>query len=76
MFWLQFRKRLIEKSKDGTLKAVGNGEQSTALAVSKKRGRWDQQQTAPDENLAPAKKKATWEAEVRHIGSIENSTKK
>jgi hypothetical protein len=45
------------------LKPVGNAE--PIVTVSKKRGRWDQQQGLPDENAVPIKKKATWDnAEV------------
>lgn len=47
---LKLRKKLIEKSKDGTLKAI-NGEVKSA---PKKRGRWDQ---TVDEAMTPAKKK-------------------
>lgn len=46
----QLRKKIIEKSKDGSLK-VSNGEVKSA---PKKRGRWDQ---TVDEALTPAKKK-------------------
>lgn len=44
------RKKLIEKSKDGSLKII-NGE---AKSAPKKRGRWDQ---TVDEAMTPAKKK-------------------
>ncbi|KAJ9601102.1 hypothetical protein L9F63_000737, partial [Diploptera punctata] len=50
----ELRKQLIEKSKDGTLKVVSNGD--IAKSAPKKRGRWDQ--TGGDEPT-PAKKKAT-----------------
>lgn len=45
----QLRKKLLEKSKDGSLK-VTNGDSKT---VPKKRGRWDQ----TEEVAVPAKKK-------------------
>lgn len=58
---IQLARRLKEKAKDGPLVPVSNGE--AAKPVVKKRGRWDQ--TAPDENIVPAKKKPSWEtAEV------------
>ncbi|CAH1995277.1 unnamed protein product [Acanthoscelides obtectus] len=46
----ELRKKLIEKAKDGTLKAT-NGD---VKATPKKRGRWDQ---TVDEAVVPAKKK-------------------
>ncbi|KAI5746024.1 hypothetical protein M8J76_016483 [Diaphorina citri] len=56
------RKKLQDKAKDGTLKAVPtNGE---AKAAPKKRGRWDQ---TSDGDVTPAKKKvaaAEWEKEA------------
>lgn len=46
---------MVEKSKDGTLKAVSsNGD---AKAAPKKRGRWDMKEDAGEET--PAKRKAT-----------------
>lgn len=61
----QLARRLREKAKDGPLVPVANGE-SAKPAVTKKRGRWDQ--TAPDENIVPAKKKPSWDtAEVSTI---------
>lgn len=50
MKYFQLRKKIIEKSKDGSLK-VTNGEVKSA---PKKRGRWDQ---TVDEAMVPAKKK-------------------
>lgn len=47
---LQLRKKIVEKSKDGSLK-VTNGEAKTA---PKKRGRWDQ---TVEESPVPSKKK-------------------
>lgn len=71
LYWnLQLRKKLIEKSKDGTLK-IANGETKSA---PKKRGRWDQ---TVDEAMVPTKKKTlsvstpssaatpVWEGDVR-----------
>lgn len=46
---MQVRKKIVEKSKDGSLK-VTNGE----AKATKKRGRWDQ---GVDETIIPAKKK-------------------
>lgn len=46
---LQLRKKILEKAKEGSLKA--NGEAKTA---PKKRGRWDQ---TVEESPVPAKKK-------------------
>lgn len=46
----QVRKKIFEKSKEGTLK-ISNGETKQA---PKKRGRWDQ---TVDESPAPSKKK-------------------
>lgn len=59
--FFQLRKKLIEKSKDGTLKAVTNGD--VPKPAPKKRGRWDQ--TAdPGGDVTPAKKPAQdWEKE-------------
>lgn len=48
-FVVQLRKKILEKAKDGSLKA--NGEVKTA---PKKRGRWDQ---TVEESPVPAKKK-------------------
>ncbi|KAF5283690.1 hypothetical protein FQR65_LT13761 [Abscondita terminalis] len=47
----ELRKKLIEKSKDGSLKASTNGE---TKSTSKKRGRWDQ---TVEESPVPSKKK-------------------
>ncbi|XP_031352386.1 splicing factor 3B subunit 1 isoform X2 [Photinus pyralis] len=47
----ELRKKLVEKSKDGSLKAATNGE---AKSSSKKRGRWDQ---TVEESPVPSKKK-------------------
>lgn len=47
----ELRKKLVEKSKDGSLKAATNGE---AKSGSKKRGRWDQ---TVEESPVPSKKK-------------------
>ncbi|XP_046992506.1 splicing factor 3B subunit 1 [Schistocerca americana] len=50
----ELRKKLVEKSKEGTLKAVTNGE--VAKAAVKRRGRWDQ---TGGEEAVPVKKKPT-----------------
>lgn len=50
VFFLQLRKKILEKSKDGSLKST-NGEVKSA---PKKRGRWDQ---TVDETVVPSKKK-------------------
>ncbi|XP_075236948.1 splicing factor 3b subunit 1 isoform X1 [Lycorma delicatula] len=59
----ELRKKLIEKSKDGTLKVVSNG--TAPKAAPKKRGRWDQ--TADSGDVTPAKKpgpqESPWEKE-------------
>jgi splicing factor 3B subunit 1 len=58
----ELRKKIQEKSKDGSLKVSSNGD-----SLPKKRGRWDQ---TVDEQFVPAKKSAsgaitpTWEADV------------
>jgi splicing factor 3B subunit 1 len=52
-------RRIREKVKDGPLVPVSNGD-AVKAAAPKKRGRWDQ--TAPDENAVPVKKKASWDA--------------
>lgn len=53
LFWFQLKKKLIEKSKEGTLKPVStNGD--AAKPAPKKRGRWDQ---TGDGEVIPAKKK-------------------
>ncbi|KAK7867740.1 hypothetical protein R5R35_002244 [Gryllus longicercus] len=49
----ELRKKIAEKSKDGTLKVVSNGDMPKS--APKRRGRWDQ--TGGDEASAPAKKK-------------------
>ncbi|CAL8147916.1 unnamed protein product [Orchesella dallaii] len=54
----ELQRRIREKSKDGPLLPVANGE-AVKPAPAKKRGRWDQ--TAPDENVVPTKKKPSWE---------------
>jgi len=64
MFCSQLRKQLVEKSKDGTLKAMSNGD--IQKSVPKKRGRWDQ--TGGDEGVAPVKKKATSNS-ISSVGS-------
>jgi splicing factor 3B subunit 1 len=75
---LQLRKKIQEKSKDGTLK-VSNGDMSNksaaATAAVKKRGRWDQGQ---DGEATPAKKKvlsSTWDKEdasvSRPVGCVD-----
>ncbi|XP_069683329.1 splicing factor 3B subunit 1 isoform X1 [Periplaneta americana] len=51
----ELRKQIVEKSKDGTLKVVSNGD--IPKSAPKKRGRWDQ--TGGDEGVTPVKKKAT-----------------
>ncbi|KAK2144433.1 hypothetical protein LSH36_757g00005 [Paralvinella palmiformis] len=54
----EYEGQLQEKAKEGTLKKVVNGSQSTAAAQAKKRRRWDQ--TAED---TPSKmKKSSWDA--------------
>ena len=65
MFSSQLRKQLVEKSKDGTSKAMSNGD--IQKSVPKKRGRWDQ--TAGDEGVAPVKKKATSNS-ISSVGSL------
>ncbi|PNF36634.1 Splicing factor 3B subunit 1 [Cryptotermes secundus] len=50
----ELRKQIVEKSKDGTLKVVSNGE--VPKSMPKKRGRWDQ--TGGEEGV-PVKKRAT-----------------
>lgn len=50
LVYFQLRKKIIEKSKDGSLKVV-NGD---AKSAPKKRGRWDQ---TVDEIVVPAKKR-------------------
>ncbi|XP_039290962.1 LOW QUALITY PROTEIN: splicing factor 3B subunit 1 [Nilaparvata lugens] len=65
----ELRKKLAEKYKDGTLKAVSNGDSASsrptaAVTAGKKRGRWDQ--TGP-QDATPAKKpgpqESPWEKE-------------
>ncbi|KAF4527299.1 hypothetical protein B566_EDAN001073, partial [Ephemera danica] len=51
----ELRKKLIEKSKDGTLKPVANGDSSKS--APKKRGRWDQ--TTDDSGPVSKKKGST-----------------
>jgi hypothetical protein len=58
------RKQIVEKTKDGTLKVVSNGE--LPKSAPKKRGRWDQ--TGGDEGPTPVKKKATSNS-VSSVGS-------
>ncbi|GFG37140.1 hypothetical protein Cfor_05800 [Coptotermes formosanus] len=60
----ELRKQLVEKSKDGTLKAMSNGD--IQKSIPKKRGRWDQ--TGGDEGAAPLKKKATSNS-ISSVGS-------
>jgi splicing factor 3B subunit 1 len=60
----ELRKQLVEKSKDGTLKAMSNGD--IQKSAPKKRGRWDQ--TGGDEGVAPVKKKATSNS-ISSVGS-------
>ncbi|XP_063232922.1 splicing factor 3B subunit 1 isoform X2 [Bacillus rossius redtenbacheri] len=51
----ELRKKISDKSRDGTLKPVANGD--VPKSAPKKRGRWDQ--TTGDDTPTPAKKKAT-----------------
>ena len=64
----QIRKKILDKSKDGTLKVVSNGD--ATKAAPKKRGRWDQ----TVEEAVPAKKKAdgqsAWDKEDVSRGTI------
>lgn len=61
---VELRKKIQEKSKDGTLK-VSNGD--SVASAPKRRGRWDQ---TVEENFVPAKKAAigaatpTWDGDV------------
>lgn len=50
----QLRKKIIEKSKDGTLNKVSNGS-ALRGPEPRKRGRWDQ---TMDDQFIPAKKAA------------------
>lgn len=52
IFYFQLRKKIQEKSKDGTLVKSSNGDASKA-GEPRKRGRWDQ---TIDEQFVPAKK--------------------
>lgn len=54
LFISQLRKKIQEKSKDGTLIKSTNGDASKAVEP-RKRGRWDQ---TIDEQFVPAKKAA------------------
>ncbi|KAL1462904.1 hypothetical protein WDU94_014707 [Cyamophila willieti] len=69
----EVRKKLQDKAKDGTLKAVPtNGE---AKAAPKKRGRWDQ---TSDGDATPAKKKLAapeWEKEAAEGGITPAATR-
>lgn len=47
------RKKIQEKSKDGTLVKSSNGDASKAASEPRKRGRWDQ---TIDDQFVPAKK--------------------
>lgn len=64
----ELRKKIQEKSKDGSLKVSSNGDASRS--EPKKRGRWDQ---TIDEQFVPAKKSAsgaltpTWESDVSNF---------
>ncbi|XP_067015004.1 splicing factor 3B subunit 1 isoform X2 [Anabrus simplex] len=51
----ELRKKIAEKSKDGTLKVVTNGD--VPKVAPKRKGRWDQ--TGGDESVTPVKKPAT-----------------
>lgn len=51
---MQLRKKIQEKSKDGTLIKSANGD-ATKAAEPRKRGRWDQ---TIDDQFVPAKKAA------------------
>lgn len=56
IFRLQLRKKIQEKSKDGTLvKSSSNGDASKNASEQRKRGRWDQ---TIDDQFVPAKKVA------------------
>lgn len=56
IFILQLRKKIQEKSKDGTLvKSSSNGDASKGATEQRKRGRWDQ---TIDDQFVPAKKVA------------------
>lgn len=56
IFRLQLRKKIQEKSKDGTLvKSSSNGDASKGTTEQRKRGRWDQ---TIDDQFVPAKKVA------------------
>lgn len=55
LIFLQLRKKIQEKSKDGTLVKSSNGDASKAASEPRKRGRWDQ---TIDEQFVPAKKAA------------------
>nr|CAD7462012.1 unnamed protein product [Timema tahoe] len=64
----ELRKKLVEKSKDGTLKAVSNGDIGKTSSAPKRKGRWDQTtgEETPTSTPTPAKKKtsnSTWEKE-------------
>ncbi|EEB13765.1 U2 snRNP component prp10, putative [Pediculus humanus corporis] len=52
----EVRKKIAEKSKDGTLKITNGDTNNKVVAGMKKRGRWDQVQ---DVEVAPSKKKIT-----------------
>lgn len=53
LFAFQLRKKILEKSKDGTLVKVSNGDGILKPSEPRKRGRWDQ---TIDEQFVPAKK--------------------
>lgn len=56
LFRLQLRKKIQEKSKDGTLvKSSSNGDALKSASEQRKRGRWDQ---TIDDQFVPAKKVA------------------
>nr|CAD7266879.1 unnamed protein product [Timema shepardi] len=64
----ELRKKLVEKSKEGTLKAVSNGDIGKTSSAPKRKGRWDQTtgEETPTSTPTPAKKKtsnSTWEKE-------------
>lgn len=54
-FDLKLRKKIQEKSKDGTLVKSSNGDASKSVPEQRKRGRWDQ---TIDDQFVPAKKVA------------------
>lgn len=53
---MKLRRKIIEKSKDGTLVKTTNGEAARPQPDTRKRGRWDQTVT---ESFVPAKVAST-----------------